>query len=108
MASPIANRQRAEVEPLIGFFINTQALKVDSEPLAERAAVVGAGASRRLCRLRKNQDVPFEQVVEAVKPTRSLAHSPIFQLMLNWLNMPLGVLELQGLNARRGGEATEY
>ncbi|WP_156401404.1 condensation domain-containing protein, partial [Duganella sp. Root1480D1] len=72
---------RAEVEPLIGFFVNTLAMRVqlDGAPsvaqLLERVKQVALGAYA-------HQDLPFEQVVEALKPVRSLAHSPVFQAML--------------------------
>ncbi|WP_229210002.1 condensation domain-containing protein, partial [Duganella sp. Root1480D1] len=72
---------RAEVEPLIGFFVNTLAMRVqlDGAPsvaqLLERVKQVALGAYA-------HQDLPFEQVVEALKPVRSLAHSPVFQVML--------------------------
>ncbi len=98
IGSPIANRQRAEVEPLIGFFVNTQALKVDlsSSPSVQQLL---AQVRRTALQGQENQDVPFEQVVEELKPARSLSHSPIFQLMLAWQNTPAGVLDLGGLEA---------
>ncbi|WP_369981515.1 non-ribosomal peptide synthase/polyketide synthase [Xanthomonas bundabergensis] len=97
MGSPVANRQRAEIEPLIGFFVNTLALHVDlradptvAELLAQvRTTTLGAYA---------HQDLPFEQVVEAVQPARSLSHSPVFQAMLSLNNTPSeGALQLPGL-----------
>ncbi|HEV2735631.1 MAG TPA: amino acid adenylation domain-containing protein, partial [Longimicrobiaceae bacterium] len=45
----------------------------------------------------QHQDIPFEQVVERVQPARSLAHSPLFQVMFSWGNTPRGSLELPGL-----------
>ncbi|ALI10861.1 MULTISPECIES: non-ribosomal peptide synthase/polyketide synthase [Pseudomonas] len=97
IGTPVANRTRAEVEPLIGFFVNTQALCVDlgGEPdvgqlLAQvREHALGAQA---------HQDVPFEHVVEALNPPRTLAHSPVFQLMFAWQNAPRGALDLDGLS----------
>ncbi|WP_369981521.1 amino acid adenylation domain-containing protein [Xanthomonas bundabergensis] len=97
IGSPVANRQRAEIEPLIGFFVNTLALHVDlradptvTELLAQvRTTTLGAYA---------HQDLPFEQVVEAVQPARSLSHSPVFQAMLSLNNTPSeGALQLPGL-----------
>jgi amino acid adenylation domain-containing protein len=87
IGTPIANRQHAEVEPLLGFFVNTLALRValDGDPsvaqLLDRvkAATLNAYA---------HQDLPFEQVVEAVKPARSMSHSPVFQVMLALNNTP--------------------
>nr|WP_256349511.1 non-ribosomal peptide synthetase [Pseudomonas gingeri] len=79
---PVANRERAEVERLIGFFVNTQVLK---------AEVDGQGGFVELLRqvwqtaqeAQAHQDLPFEQLVEALEPGRSLSHSPLFQVMFN-------------------------
>ena len=46
----------------------------------------------------QHQDIPFEQVVEMVQPVRSLAHSPLFQVMFAWQNAAEGKLELPGLD----------
>ncbi|WP_229210052.1 condensation domain-containing protein, partial [Duganella sp. Root1480D1] len=77
---PVANRQRAELEPLIGFFVNTLALRVHceaQESVEQMLARVKAGALAAFA----NQDVPFEQVVEALKPARTLAYNALFQAM---------------------------
>ncbi|MBO1257116.1 AMP-binding protein, partial [Alteromonas sp. 5E99-2] len=79
---PIANRHRSEVEQVIGFFVNTQVLRgvLDSsmslsEVLAQaKATALGAQA---------HQDLPFEKLVEALQPERSLQHTPLFQVMYN-------------------------
>ncbi|HEU4882195.1 MAG TPA: amino acid adenylation domain-containing protein [Longimicrobium sp.] len=100
VGTPSANRGRAEIEGLIGFFINTLALRVDlsaSPTVAELLAQVRA----RSLGAQQNQDIPFEQVVELVQPARSLAHSPLFQVMFTWQNASEGRLELHGL--RLGG-----
>ena len=100
IGSPSANRGRAELEGLIGFFVNTLALRVDlsgSPSVAEllgRVKAVSLGAQ-------SHQDLPFEQVVELVQPPRSLAHAPVFQTMFAWQNAPEGVLELPGRRCRR-------
>ena len=87
VGTPFANRQWSEVEPLIGFFINTLALRVQLEAaptvgqlLAQLKETVLAGHA--------HQDVPFEQVVEAANPMRSLSHSPLFQTTLTFNNTP--------------------
>ncbi|MGA4393165.1 amino acid adenylation domain-containing protein, partial [Ralstonia nicotianae] len=97
VGSPVANRTRSEVEGLIGFFVNTLALRVE---------VGGATVSELLERVKAkvleaqaHQDLPFEQVVERIRPVRSLSHSPVFQAALSWLNTEaVGLsLELEGL-----------
>jgi amino acid adenylation domain-containing protein/non-ribosomal peptide synthase protein (TIGR01720 family) len=82
---PIANRNRVETERLIGFFVNTQVLKAD---------INGQGAFNELLaqvkqtalQAQAHQDLPFEQLVEALQPQRSLSHSPLFQVMFNHLS----------------------
>ena len=55
----------------------------------------------RALEAQRNQDIPFEQVVERVRPARSLAHTPLFQVMFAWQNAPGERLELPGLRPRR-------
>ncbi|WP_323145160.1 condensation domain-containing protein, partial [Massilia phyllosphaerae] len=79
VGTAVANRQRKEVESLIGFFVNTLALRTrfENDPTVRellgqvKACTLGAYA---------HQDLPFEQVVDAVQPVRSLSHSPLFQV----------------------------
>jgi amino acid adenylation domain-containing protein/non-ribosomal peptide synthase protein (TIGR01720 family) len=79
---PIANRNRADIEGLIGFFVNTQVLRtrldgqtrVDALLRAIKETALGAQA---------HQDLPFERLVEALKLERSLSHTPLFQVMYN-------------------------
>ena len=81
VGTPCANRGRAELEGLIGLFVNTLALRVrlDGDPTgAELLAAVKATTLAA----HAHQDLPFEQVVDAVNPVRATGHSPIFQTML--------------------------
>ncbi|NVE00636.1 non-ribosomal peptide synthetase, partial [Massilia sp. BJB1822] len=97
IGTPVANRQRPEVEGLIGFFVNTLAMRVslaDDLNVAALLAQVKANAIEAY----SHQDVPFEQVVEALRPVRSMSHSPLFQAMLTLNNMSaIPELALPGL-----------
>ncbi|MEB1531098.1 condensation domain-containing protein, partial [Xanthomonas sp. WHRI 7945] len=89
VGSPVANRQRAEIEPLIGLFVNTLALRVDLSADPSVAALLAQVKATTLDAY-MHQDLPFEQVVEALQPERSLAHSPVFQVLLVLNNTPGG------------------
>ena len=91
-----ANRGRAEVEPLIGFFVNSMAVRLDLSEHPTVARFVAHVKSRAL-EAHQNQDLPFEQVVELVHPPRTLAHTPIFQVMFQWQNTDASTLELPGI-----------
>ncbi|HEX8430474.1 MAG TPA: amino acid adenylation domain-containing protein, partial [Longimicrobium sp.] len=107
IGTPTANRGRAEVEGLIGFFINTLALPFDLSGTPTVAELLGRIKARTLA-AQQHQDIPFEQVVERVQPARSLAHSPLFQVMFTWQNAPRSALELPGLTLGSvGGDAHE-
>ena len=100
IGSPHAGRRQLELEPLIGFFINTQVIVVDIAASANAAQLLQQVRHSAL-RAQELQDVPFEQLVEAVNPARSLAHHPLFQLMLTWHNTPHVQLQLDGLQLER-------
>ncbi|MBT2779855.1 non-ribosomal peptide synthetase, partial [Lysobacter sp. ISL-54] len=97
VGSPVANRQRSELEPLIGFFVNTLALRVDLQDAPSVADLLSQVKATTLAAY-EHQDLPFEQVVEAVQPARSMSHSPLFQALLSLNNTPDGGgLQLHGL-----------
>jgi amino acid adenylation domain-containing protein len=93
---PIGGRVRAELEDLLGLFLNTLALRGDLsenptfiEHLGRvREAALGAFA---------HQDLPFELLVEELAPERNLTHAPVFQVLFVFQNAPLGSMELPGL-----------
>jgi amino acid adenylation domain-containing protein/non-ribosomal peptide synthase protein (TIGR01720 family) len=96
---PIAGRQRAETEGLIGFFVNTQILrgKVTADAsfnqIIDNVRLASQGAQA-------NQDLPFEQLVDALAPERSLSHNPLFQVLYNHQQRQDEALQLMpGLNA---------
>jgi amino acid adenylation domain-containing protein len=87
VSTGIANRTRAETEPLIGFFVNTVVLRTDFSDnpsfseLLERVREITLGAYA-------HQDVPFELVVEALEPERDARYTPLFQVMFVLQNAP--------------------
>ncbi|HEV3052001.1 MAG TPA: amino acid adenylation domain-containing protein, partial [Longimicrobium sp.] len=105
IGTPSANRDHAEVEELIGFFVNTLPIRVDLSDGPTVGEVLHRVKTRAL-EAQRNQDIPLEQVVERVRPARSLAYSPLFQVMFTWENAPDGTLELPGLAVGRM-DATE-
>ncbi len=96
VGSPIAGRSRAEVEKLLGLFVNT---------LVFRTNVSGNPSFRELLgRVRETalgaytyQDLPFEKLVEETRPERDLTRNPIFQVMFILHNQPVTNKEIPGL-----------
>ncbi|KAF9974816.1 hypothetical protein BGZ65_008546 [Modicella reniformis] len=98
IGTPSANRGHHEIEPLIGFFVNTLAMRIDlsggptTRDLLERV---------RRCTLaaHTHQDLPFEQVVEIVQPPRRMNHTPLFQVMFAWQNNDASEWNFEDLQA---------
>jgi amino acid adenylation domain-containing protein/thioester reductase-like protein len=85
IGTPIAGRNRSEIEPLMGLFVNTLALRTR---LAGNPLFCDLLAQVRQTTLAayEQQDLPFDRLVEALRPVRTLSHSPLFQVMLNMPN----------------------
>ncbi|MDF5714836.1 MAG: amino acid adenylation domain-containing protein [Rhizonema sp. NSF051] len=97
VGTDVANRNRAETELLIGFFINLLVLRTDLsgnpsfQDLLKRVRSVALGAYA-------HQDLPFEELVKALQPERNLRNiSPLFQVLFVLQNAPMPPLELPGL-----------
>ena len=96
VGTPIANRNRSEIEGLIGFFVNTLVLRGDVRG--------NPSFSELLRRVREtalsaygHQDLPFEKLVEELQPERDMSRSPLFQVMFVLQNAPAEALALPGL-----------
>ncbi|MDX7987527.1 non-ribosomal peptide synthetase, partial [Xenorhabdus sp. 12] len=96
IGTPVANRPHQELEGLIGFFVNTLALRVKFHRGLKVADLLAQIRQQALAAY-AHQDLPFEQVVEALQPERSLSYSPIFQVMMALNNTPAQALILPGL-----------
>jgi hypothetical protein len=96
IGSAVANRQRREVENVIGLFVNTLALRLDVSGSPSVAELLARVKVHTLA-AQDHQDVPFEQVVHAVRPVRSPAHGPLVQVMFTWHGSGIGKITIPGL-----------
>ncbi|WP_085679522.1 MULTISPECIES: non-ribosomal peptide synthetase [unclassified Pseudomonas] len=103
---PVAGRGHAELEALAGLFVNTLAIRIDSASAATTEALLGQVKARVLA-AQAHQDLPFEQVVEIVRPARSLGHTPLFQVTLNWQATQGAALQLDGLQLEAVAQAAQ-
>jgi surfactin family lipopeptide synthetase A len=99
IGSPIAGRDRGEVEPLIGLFVNTLALRVDTAGATSFRALVGRVRETCLAAY-AHQELPFDRVVDAIKPDRDPRTTPIFQVMFAIKTALTSDLGVPGLTAR--------
>lgn len=99
---PVANRNRAEIEELIGLFVNTLVMRTDLsgnptfKELLSRVREVALGAYA-------HQDLPFEKLVDELRPERSISRNPFFDVIFALQNTPVAAVELSGLKMIQWG-----
>ena len=99
LGTVVANRNHQALEPLMGLFTNTLALRLDltGHPTAARLV---EQVKKTCLSAYEHQDVPFEQIVEALNPPRNLSYSPVFQVSFDLQNAPSGELKMSGLTLK--------
>lgn len=101
IGSPVANRNRRETERLIGFFVNTLVLRIDlsgNPKFTDLMKCVREVATEAYA----NQDLPFEKLVEALQPERSLNRQSLFQALFGLHNYPTDSLDIHGMDVQQG------
>ena len=96
IGTPIANRQQKELEPLIGFFVNSLALRMQFHPEMTFTELLQQVRDTSLDAY-ENQDIPFNKVVEGLSLSRNLDYNPVFQAMFIVQNAPVNNEEVAGL-----------
>ena len=97
VGTPAANREQPEIANLIGFFVNTLVLRATLDEGTTFAGLLAACRQTSLAAL-SNQQLPFDRLVEALRPARSLSYSPLFQVMLSLNNNEQESITLSGLS----------
>ncbi|WP_035642931.1 non-ribosomal peptide synthetase, partial [Bradyrhizobium sp. ORS 375] len=97
VGTPTANRTMAQLEGLVGFFANMLALRLDLTEAPSVAELVERVKNVALA-AQDNQDLPFEHLVEALKPPRDPDYTPIFQVVFAWQSNDIGQLALPGID----------
>ncbi|HEX2188169.1 MAG TPA: amino acid adenylation domain-containing protein [Longimicrobiaceae bacterium] len=98
VGSPVAGRSRSEVEPLVGFFVNTLPLRGDLAGDPSFRQLVARTRETAMSAM-LHQEVPFERLVEELRPERDPSRSPLVQVMFALQNTPPQVLALPGATA---------
>ncbi|MEJ8545836.1 amino acid adenylation domain-containing protein [Brevibacillus borstelensis] len=96
VGTPIANRNREEIENVIGFFVNTLVLRTKITPTSSFYELLQQ-VKQMTVEAYEHQDIPFEKLVAEVKPTRDTSYSPLFQVFFALQNAPEGSIELEEL-----------
>ncbi|WP_429284169.1 amino acid adenylation domain-containing protein [Paraburkholderia sp. GAS41] len=97
IGTPTANRRDLDIEPLIGFFVNTLPLRIDLSDRPDCATLLAHIRDITLA-AQEHADVPFEQIVEIAQPIRRADCTPVFQVIFAWQSNEVGRLELPGMH----------
>ena len=100
LGAAIAGRNRVEIEKSIGFFVNTLVMRTDLSGAPTFRQLMGRVKETTLSAY-AHQDLPFEKLVEVFNPERNASHTPMFQVMMSMLNMPMQPWNLHGLGHER-------
>jgi non-ribosomal peptide synthetase component F len=104
LGTPVAARNRLELEPLIGVFVNTLVLRLHAGGDPAFGSFLEQ-ARRHTLDAQAHEDVPFERLVDALDPERDLARNPLVQVMVSLQSLPREEIELPGLRLRPGPAA---
>jgi amino acid adenylation domain-containing protein len=96
IGTPVAGRDQLETTDLIGFFVNTLVIRAR---MPQHLAVRDVLADLRevVLQAQSHQQVPFEKLVEELRPERTLSHAPLFQVMFALQNVPKRTVEIEEL-----------
>ncbi|KMM93365.1 non-ribosomal peptide synthase/polyketide synthase [Pseudomonas lini] len=110
VGSPVAQRPLAELQPLIGCFVNTLVMRADLDPTLDFEGLLSQ-VRNRVLDAQHHQDVPFDQVVDHLAPERSLGQTPLFQVLFVMQNADSSASHWPQLQVRERAvtaQATKY
>ncbi|WP_431225774.1 amino acid adenylation domain-containing protein [Serratia sp. L9] len=99
VGTPVANRQVSECEAMVGFFVNTLAIRIDLTD-APTVAELLTQVREFTLNAQEHQELPFDHVVERLQPHRSMEKTPLFQVMFAWENFDAVAPDMVGLDVQ--------
>ncbi|MCG8669770.1 MAG: amino acid adenylation domain-containing protein, partial [Pseudomonadales bacterium] len=101
VGTPVAGRDNPDLENVVGFFVNTLVVRQQFEGVETFSDLLST-LSDAVLNAQAHQQIPFEQIVEAVDPTRDMSRSPIFQTMLVYQNLPVDQASMASTESQLG------